>query len=124
VSPSKSGLTSTHRILEYSDDFRPAAEAQWLRRYAKDARIVLRANATLALHQAALSGLGMALLPCYLAESIPGLVRVLPKAPKLMRELWLAAHRDLRHTGRVRAVSEELAQLVFENRAVLAGGMR
>ena len=52
---------------------------------------------------AAKAGIGIAVLPCYLADAEPGLSRVVPPIPALQRELWLITHEDLRDTARVRA---------------------
>ena len=63
---------------------------------------------------AAKAGIGIAVLPCYLADGEPNVTRLMPPIPALTRELWLVTHSDLRNTARVRAffdlVTETLAR--------------
>jgi DNA-binding transcriptional LysR family regulator len=47
------------------------------------------------------------LLPCFLADQDPRLVRLPPGVP-FKNELWLLVHGELRHAPRVRAVIEWL----------------
>lgn len=79
------------------------AAAQWLRRALPGVRPVLRANSLLGLWTAARSGVGLALLPCFLGDSAPELRRVRPPLDELAGALWLLTHRDLRQVARVRA---------------------
>lgn len=77
--------------------------ARWLRARVPAERIVYRASSLLALRAAALAGLGVAPLPCYLAEAEPGLRRVAAPLPEMAAALWLITHPDLRRSARVRA---------------------
>jgi DNA-binding transcriptional LysR family regulator len=82
---------------------------------------VLRCNSWLAQLAAARAGLGLAALPCFLADSEPALRRVLPRQPALTSELWLLTHPDLRRTARVRAFMDHLAASLRKERGRLAG---
>ena len=50
------------------------------------------------------AGIGVAILPCYLADPDPDLRRLGPEIEDLGVDLWMLTHPDLRHTARVRAV--------------------
>lgn len=67
------------------------------------------------------AGLGLALLPCAIADLKPDLIRVaeLPDAYGL--DLWLLTHEDLRHTARIRAVMEFLTPALSENLKAAGG---
>jgi DNA-binding transcriptional LysR family regulator len=82
---------------------------------------MLRCNSWLAQLAAARAGLGLAALPCFLADSEPALRRVLPLQPALASELWLLTHPDLRRTARVRAFIDHLAACLRKERGRLAG---
>jgi DNA-binding transcriptional LysR family regulator len=102
------------------DDLPESPEDLWFERVAAEARCVLRSNNTGCLLGAALAGLGVALLPCYLGDPEPELLRVtLPDEPH--RGLWLAVHQDMQRTPRVRAVLDALAALVTEEKDLLRG---
>jgi DNA-binding transcriptional LysR family regulator len=51
----------------------------------------------------------------------PELERLEPPGIVVERELWLVVHRDLRHTARVRAACDFVAELCAEEAALLAG---
>ncbi len=53
--------------------------------------------------QAVAAGLGKSLLPCFAAEQEKRLARIGP-ATIIVREVWLLAHRELRHQRRIDAV--------------------
>ncbi len=52
---------------------------------------------------AAKAGLGIALLPCLIADQDPDLVRVSAEPPIEDRDIWILTHRDICDTSRVRA---------------------
>jgi DNA-binding transcriptional LysR family regulator len=95
-----------HRLINFQEDLSGLAEAAWLRRIAANATTALRANSRDAQLNACVAGFGLAALPRYLADGIPGL-RLLPTriAPPV-REVWLGVHKDMRATPRIRAVLE------------------
>jgi DNA-binding transcriptional LysR family regulator len=51
---------------------------------------------------AARSGLGIALLPCYIGDADPLLVKFDASESFPAREIWMLVHADLRHAPRVR----------------------
>jgi DNA-binding transcriptional LysR family regulator len=81
----------------------PARAAEWLAEMVPDAAIAYRSSSLINQLVAASAGLGLAVLPCYLADPEPGVRQVLPPVPELTRELWLITHKALKGTARVRA---------------------
>lgn len=78
--------------------------SKWLRTTIPPTSIVFKADSLVTLRQAALGGLGLVPLPCYLGDSTPGLERVpFDGLDFLKTGLWVLTHQDLRHTARVRA---------------------
>lgn len=82
--------------LDYLDELRPG-----LRPVFRSASIFNQA-------MAAQRGLGLAVLPRYVARGTPGLVPVLPDQIRLTRSYWLTAHRDHIGTRRLRVVRDWL----------------
>lgn len=66
--------------------------------------------------QAAIAGLGVALLPRYLGDPDPRLVRVLPDTVQVGRTYWLAIPKECLRLDRVRAAVTLLDQIVAERR--------
>jgi DNA-binding transcriptional LysR family regulator len=79
-----------------------------LRQLAGDRRYVFLANDVLSLCAAARDGLGIAMLPDFVAQPYPALVAVDPAAPPLCREIWLAVHADVRRSPAVRLVMDDV----------------
>jgi DNA-binding transcriptional LysR family regulator len=117
-SPRSSELSRHDFVVLNRED---AASTRWLRRKAADARVALRTNSTLAQLGAVLAGLGLGLLPCYLAARHPSLVRLLPRDATSMSSLWLVVHRDLQRAARVRALSDYLAHALRPLHSALSG---
>lgn len=72
----------------------------------------LRSDDLVACWQAVRAGLGIGFTADYVARTDPQVVAVLPglKVPPL--PVWLAVHREIRSSGRIRAVYDFLAQAV------------
>jgi DNA-binding transcriptional LysR family regulator len=66
-------------------------------------------------------GLGIAPLPCFMADRRPSLVRLFDPEPQLRGTLWLIWHRDLRQTARVRALVDHLAKALYDERPLFEG---
>ena len=67
------------------------------------------------------AGIGVSVLPCYLADSDPSLVRLTEPIRELESELWLLTHPDLRSAGRIRALMEWIAGEIREQQQRLQG---
>ena len=97
--------------------------ADWLAETAPAAAVVYRTNSLVNQFVAARAGIGLAVLPCYLGDAEPGLVRALPggPVPALARELWIVTHQDLRRTARVRAFFDAVTDSIGADRALVEG---
>lgn len=68
--------------------------------------------------EAAAQGIGMAWVPCFLADPDPRLVRVPGTAPVPDRSIWVLLHDDLRRTARVRAFVDHAVGYLNRNRRI------
>jgi DNA-binding transcriptional LysR family regulator len=96
-------------------------EVVWLTHAAREARIVFSTNSTFAQLEATLAGVGLAMLPCYLADPEPSLVCLLPPEQVVMRALWMVIHRDLQHSARVRACADFIVKALARMEPILSG---
>ena len=81
----------------------------WMKSEGHDDACVARTDSVLGLHAAARQGIGLAVLPCYLAEPDGALRRIGAPVDEMATDLWLLTHPDLRQTARVRAVLDHIA---------------
>lgn len=95
-------------------------EQRWLTALAPGVEPAFVSPVSSALREAAKSGAGLAILPCYLGDTEPTLRRIpVPDPPS--DTLWLTVHRDLRKTPRVRAVLDELIACLEADAPLFAG---
>ncbi len=78
-----------------------------------------RLPSILAQVEAAASGLGLAALPCFLADAQPRLQRL--SEPREMTAVYVLRHPDHRSTARVRALYEHIKDFISEHSAALEG---
>lgn len=96
--------------------------ADWLARAAPSTAFVYRTNSLVNQLIAAKASIGLALLPCYLADREPGLVRALnAPLPELAGELWIVTHADLKSTARVRAFFDVVGDGLARERGLFEG---
>ncbi len=96
--------------------------AEWLAEYVPTERVVYRANSMINQLIAAKAGIGLAVLPCFLGDPEPGLVRAVPQPiAQLQRELWIVTHADLRKTARVRAFFDIVGEGLVAQSSLFAG---
>lgn len=71
-------------------------------------RFTFRSNSIIAIEQAVVSGMGIAVLGVVQATSLPGLVKVDSETAPPLVEVFLAFRRDAQKTARVRVVAREI----------------
>jgi DNA-binding transcriptional LysR family regulator len=96
---------------------------RWITQHASKGggRVVFKSSSTFAQLNATQAGLGIAMLPCYIADPEPDLVRVGPFEPAMGTAVWLVVHKDLQRTPRIRACVDFLAQRLAARSAWFAG---
>jgi DNA-binding transcriptional LysR family regulator len=67
------------------------------------------------------AGMGLTMLPCFLGDSEPGLVRVPGAVPTPDRSIWLLLRSDMRRLARVRAFVDFIAAAILDHRGLLEG---
>ncbi|MBJ7534360.1 LysR family transcriptional regulator [Rhodomicrobium vannielii ATCC 17100] len=104
-----------HRILTYGGVLpSPFKEMNWLETAGRDGRDLrdpsVRINSLLALREAVLQGVGIAVLPDYLAKDHPRLVNVLEEAEMPVFDTYFVYPADLKDTKRVNAFRDFLVE--------------
>lgn len=101
--PARVADLAAHDVIGWGAGTTGIGTATWLAGVVPERAIGYRSSSLINQLVAARSGIGLAVLPRYLAEPDPGLIRVLPPIAELDRELWLITHSALKGTARVRA---------------------
>ncbi|MEO6918743.1 MAG: LysR family transcriptional regulator [Collimonas sp.] len=107
------------RFLGYGEPLDQVPHQQWLSGFAGARPFVLRSNDLNALRQACGAGLGLAMLPAFLAHGDNTLVEIPATGLPLAREIWSVVHPDVRHSPRVRLIAGLVAELIHLHAAAL-----
>ena len=78
----------------------------WLRQHDLEDNVAIHHGTVTGMLAAVRSGFGLAVLPSFIADRDPDLVRCLPPLEGDPAALWLLTHERLRHTPRVRVVMD------------------
>ncbi len=112
------GTGQGHRLILMEEDAPVFPEIAALAQHFPGAEPALRSNSRYVHLAACAAGMGIACLARYLAAG-QGLARLAGTAPA--RDIWLVQHRDTRHTPRIRALADALADGLREAAPRLAG---
>lgn len=80
----------------------------WLQSLDLEDNIAMHHDSSVGLLSAVRAGIGIAVLPCIVADPDPDLIRCIAPRSEHGRILWLMTHERVRHTPRVRAVTDFL----------------
>ena len=110
-----------HRLIDYIDELVQISAVRWLSDIIQEPPVDFRSTSLVAQYHAAASGLGIAMLPTFVASRDKRLVRVLEDQVVVKRDFWLTVHADLVHLARVREVMAFLTKIISDDRAFLLG---
>jgi len=91
------------RLVGYVPDLIYAPELRYLAEVDERLEPAIRSSSITAQVRLIASGAGCGILPCFLADAVPGLERLLEREVSVERSFWLVVHRDMRRVARVEA---------------------
>lgn len=105
-----------HDVVAYEAPLAHVPGARWLDAHGEGANVVLRGNSMRVVVDAAAAGVGLTVLPCFLARKSGGLTELAPDELGA-RALSLVVHRDVVGVARVRAAIDFLVEAVRRDHA-------
>jgi len=114
---------SRHAVVGWDEPARIVA-SDWIARHVPAERICFRSNSLVNQLMAVRAGVGIALLPCYLADGDGRAQRISGVLPDLASELWIVTHEDLKHTARIRAFLSVIGDAIVAARRSFEGSAR
>ena len=109
-----------HEVVCFDEALKTLPGAAWLSQHAQGATITMRGLSPHALSVAVAAGLGISVLPCFVAVGNPLLRRLSPDV-LATSEAWTAVHEDLRTVPRVRSVLDFVHRVFAREAALFAG---
>jgi DNA-binding transcriptional LysR family regulator len=121
-SPKRGGGLRGHSLINYM--IRPSSLGVPFHGESLDgARFAMNTTGTAYTQMRAVAdGVGIAELPCCLADEHPHIERVWPDERPTMRTVWLVTHEDLRRAAKIRLVSNMIVEAFERDAAVLRFG--
>lgn len=107
----------SHRFISYIDDLIFSPELEYAHFVSPDLRPAIKSSNLIAQLNSTVAGAGLCVLPCFIAQTEPELVRVLPGF-RLTRTFWLLLHSDLRNIARVRVTADFIAEQTAQAQAL------
>lgn len=109
-----------HDVVAFDPTMSQVPGALWLEAHAQGANVALRANSIVAALNAALVGIGITVLPCFLCDPEPTLARLTPRLLGV-RDVSVVVHPDLAKVARVRAVIDFIVEQFARDSAMWRG---
>ncbi|WP_405126000.1 LysR family transcriptional regulator [Pseudomonas marginalis] len=111
---------AAHSWIDYVDDLLFSQELKFLSSFCRNPKVVFHSTSVIAQHQAARSGLGIAVLPCFMASGDPQLVPLLP-GEGIQRSYWISSRRELHKSVRLRVLWDYVVELCAREQPLLLG---
>ena len=93
----------------------------WAKRNLKNTKNIVHVHELSVMLEAAKLGMGIAQLPCMIADRDPDLVRIFPADPSTNWGVWVLSHVDLRTTARVRALRDAIVRDLTTHKSLFEG---
>lgn len=110
-----------HVFVGYIDDLLAINAVRWLDEVVTAPTISFHSNSVIAQCNAAVSGLGIALLPTFVAAGVAGLQHILPDEISVYREVWVSVRTEQSHLSRIKSVTQFLKYIFARDADFLSG---
>jgi DNA-binding transcriptional LysR family regulator len=112
-----------HVFVGYIDDLLAINAVRWLDEVVTAPVMSFHSNSVFAQCNAAVSGLGIALLPTFVGEGVPGLKRILADKVSVQRDVWVSVRTEQSHLARIKAVTRFLKYIFAHDVDFLSGAI-
>lgn len=110
--PRTLAAAASHDFIGYHQALDHLPQVRWLHRAIRSPRYVIRASTLTTQTIACAEGLGLALLPVFMASREPHIRRLFARHAGPARELWAVFHLDMRGNPRLSAFLAWLAEVL------------
>ncbi len=98
-----------------------SGQPDWVKRYFAKASVSMRADDISSMLACVTHDLGLARLPCYIADLDPNLRRLDKELVPSSWGCWILSHVDLRATAKVRACKEFIEDILLQQKDLVEG---
>jgi DNA-binding transcriptional LysR family regulator len=112
---------SRHLFVGYINDLLAIDAVRWLDEVIVSPRMSFQSNSVLAQCHAAADGMGIVLLPTFVATGVRGLERILSEKVSIRREVWASVRTEQAHLGPIKTVLDCLKYIFARDAEFLDG---
>ncbi len=112
---------NSHPLIGYVDDLIFTEQLSYLERVIKNPKPIYRSTSVITQYVVTRENLGLAILPCFLAQQDPQLVPILEDEINIIRSFWIAVHPEQKKLHRVAKVWQHLKEYAADNEVFLMG---
>jgi DNA-binding transcriptional LysR family regulator len=109
-----------HVFVGYIDDLLAIHAVRWLDEVIAEPKMSFHSNSIIAQCNAAVAGMGIVLLPTFVAAGVAGLQRICPDI-MVRREIWVSVRTEQSHQARIRSVIRFLRHIFNRDVDFLSG---
>ena len=110
-----------HTFVGYIEDLLTIHAVRWLDEVVLNPKMSFQSNSILAQRNAAAEGMGIVLLPTFVAAGVSGLQRVLPEEVSVRREIWVSYRTEQSHLARIKTVTQFMKHILNADADFLMG---
>ena len=122
--PTRREDLANHVFVDYIDELLAIDAVRWLSDVVQPQKTQFHSNSIIAQCNAAVAGVGIAMLPTFVAAGIDGLIRVLPEELSTRRDVWVSVREEQSSLGRIKGVMQFLSHIFDKDHAFLMGRER
>jgi DNA-binding transcriptional LysR family regulator len=111
----------SHTYVGYIEDLLAIHAVRWLDEVVLNPKMSFQSNSILAQRNAAAEGMGIVLLPTFVAAEVSGLQRVLPDQISVRREVWVSIRTEQSHLARIKTVTQFMKHIFNADSDFLMG---
>ncbi len=119
--PASRAELADHIFVDYIEELLAIDAVRWLREALPAPKVAFYSNSIIAQCAAAEAGLGIVMLPTFVAAGVAGLVRLLPEEVSVQRDVWVSVRVEQATLTRISSVVRFLTHIVDKDRQFLMG---
>jgi DNA-binding transcriptional LysR family regulator len=110
-----------HVFVDYIEELLAIDAVRWLREAIQSPRVAFYSNSIIAQGAAAEAGLGIVMLPTFVAAGMKGLTRIIPEEVSVRRDVWISVRLEQASLTRIKSVLRFLTHIFQKDEAFLLG---
>lgn len=124
IVPDQNVFETDEKWVGFGDPVSGSVAGRWFGARIPASKLVLTVNSVASVASSVQSGIGLGLLPCFVGDQTPGLIRIGEPVKEASTALWILTHADLRRSVRTRAFLDYVGAELAKRKKLIEGADR